>query len=251
LTVAYGKAIGHEHEHGEEEHGEDHEDHEGEEHAEEDHDEDHDHEHGEEIAFDDGVTSARLFAQFRRDDFYRYEAGLSLAVGDEEASRQVVVYGLDFVYGWRENGLEPGGRAWTWTTEVLVRDVESGGESHAHDDHGDEHGEEDHAEDHAEDDDHDHAEEGLPGGAEWGAYTELVYTVNRALDLGTRVGYVEGDDSLETDERLRISPAITAYLDPYRRASLRLQYNYDDLPDSEEHTVWLQLGLAWGGGEVR
>ena len=241
LTVAYGKAVGHEHEHGDEgEHEEEGEDmdHEGEEHAEE-------HEHEEEIAFADEVGSARLFAQFRRDDFYSYESGLSLAIGDEEAGRQVAVYGLDVVYNWRENGLEPGGRALVWTTEVLFRDVDSGGAAH-------DHGDEEHADHEEEGEDHDHEEESLPGGSEFGFYSEAVYTLNHTLDLGTRVGYVEGNDELETEERYRISPAITAYLDPYRRVSLRTQYNYDDLADgSEEHTVWVQLGLSWGGAEVR
>jgi len=34
-------------------------------------------------------------------------------------------------------------------------------------------------------------------------------------------------------------------------AALRLQYNYDDVGDTDEHTVWMQLGLSWGGPEVR
>jgi len=244
ITVAYGKAVGHEHEHGEGEH-------EGEEHAE--HDEDHDHEgehahedeHGhehEELAFDDEVASARLFTQRNLDDFRSYESGLSLALGDEEAGRRMTVVGWDFTYAWRQNGLAPGGRSYVWTTEVLYRDLERGGSGHDHD--------EDHeGEEHAE---HDHDHEGLAGGAEFGFYTQFVYTPNQALDLGTRLGYVEGNDDLETGERFQISPAITVYPDPYRRTSIRTQYNYDDLDDgTEEHTVWLQLGLAWGGAEVR
>lgn len=245
LTVAYGKAVGHEHEHGggehaDEEHAEHEEEHEGEEHAE--HDDDHDHAHGGELAFDDDVTSARLFTQRSLDDFRSYESGLSLAVGDEETGRRMTVFGWDFTYAWRQNGLAPGGRSYIWTTEVLYRDVEDGGSGH---DHGEEHEGEDHA-----DSDHDH--EGLPGGAEFGFYSQFVYSPNPALDLGTRVGYVEGNDDLETGERFQISPAITVYPDPFRRTSIRAQYNYDDLDDgSEEHTVWLQLGLAWGGAEVR
>jgi hypothetical protein len=53
-------------------------------------------------------------------------------------------------------------------------------------------------------------------------------------------------------DRFRVSPAITTYLDENRRVQLRAQYNYDDIQDSEEeHSFWLQLGLAWGGAEVR
>jgi hypothetical protein len=232
LVVAYGEARGHAHDHGDEhEHDEDH----GEE---EEHGELDEHHHAEAIAFADDIWSGRSFAQFRRDDFNSFEAGLSLAVGDEEADRQVRVYGLDFTYLWRELGLDPGGRALQWTTELLYRDVESGGSGH----------EEEHA---ADEPGHEHAD-GMPGGGEIGLYTEAVYTLIRALDLGLRVGYVEGNDELETDERFQISPAVTTFLDPYRRSSLRLQYNYDDLAHGEEeHTVWLQLGLSWGGAEVR
>jgi len=219
LTVAYGEALSHDHEQEELEHA-------GE-------------EHGEEIAFSDDVGSGRFFAQWRQDDFYTYESGLSLAIGDEEFGRQVVVYGWDAVYTWREHGLESGGRSLVWTTEILYRDIDSG----APDQHDfEEVGDPGHAGDEAS----------LPGGSEFGFYSEVVYTLNHTLDLGARVGYVEGNDELETEERYQISPAITAYLDPYRRTSLRTQYNYDDLADgSEEHTVWVQLGLSWGGAEVR
>ncbi len=216
MTVGYGDAIAHEH---------------GEEHPEED-----GHDHAEEIAFENGVGSARLFSQFRRNDFSTYESGLSLAIGKDDADRDITVAGIDFTYAWRENGMGPGGRALTWTTEILLRDVDGVSEEHGHENEmgsEEEHG-------------------GLPGGSEYGFYTEVVYTMYQSLDLGARLGYVEGNDSLETEERYQISPAVTAFLDPNRRVSLRTQYNYDDLADgTEEHSVWLQLGLSWGGAEVR
>lgn len=213
----------------------------GEEHAgdEEDHDEGEEHhdEHG--MAFGDHVLNARLFSQLRQDDFRILEPGLSLAVGDAEDDRRIAIYGLDFTYAWRENGLEPGGRALTWTTEFFYRDIEKG-----HAGHEDEH------EDHDEDEEH-HDEEMLAGGGEFGFYSDVVYTLNQRFDVGARISYVEGNDELETEERYRVSPMITAYLDPYRRAEFRLQYNYDDLGRDDEHTVWAQVGLSWGGGEVR
>ena len=246
ITVGYGEAKSHAHDHGDEGHHE--EEHGDEEHGEEEHEEGErheeghdDHGHGEEVFFSDGVGSGRAFAQFRRDDFNAVETGVSLALGDDEAKRQIIVAGADFSYTWRENGLEPGGRAVTWLTEVLYRDVEAG--EAAHDEHG-EHG--DHEEHEA------HAEDVLPGGSEWGLYSQVVYTHNRHLDTGVRLGYVGGDDSLGASDRFRVSPAITTYLDPSRRVMLRVQYNYDDIqgPD-EEHSFWLQAGLSWGGTEVR
>ena len=228
ITIAYGEARSHGH------HGHD-------DHADHDHEGDHDHhdDDHEDIAWDDNILSGRIFAQLRRDDFVSYEAGFSVAMGDEEEGRNVAVYGIDLAYRWRENGLLPGGRALNWVTEILYRDVESKSAGHHEDEHDDDH------EDH-----HDH--DMLPGGGEFGFYSQVIYTFNPKLDVGTRIGYVEGNKKLGTDERFRISPAITAYLDPYRRTSLRLQYNYDDLPNGQdEHSIWVQLGLSFGGQEVR
>lgn len=255
VTFGYGEAVTHSHahdEHAHDEHAEEHadEDEHAEEHADEDehaHDE-HAHDHG--MSFDDTVWSARAFAQLRQDDFRLFEPGLSLAAGDAEDGRQIVVYAADFSYTWRENGLEPGGRALRWTTELLYRDVDDGAhaeDEHAEDEHADEHA---HEEEHAEHD-HDH-DEFMAGGGEFGFYSDLIYTWHEQLDVGLRFSYVEGNDALETEERYRISPVLTAYLDASRRAALRLQYNYDDLGHGEdEHTVWAQVGLHWGGAEVR
>jgi hypothetical protein len=198
--------------------------------------------------FADGVGNGRAFTQFRRDDFNAFEAGVSLALGEDEADRQLVVAGTDVSYTWRENGLEPGGRAVTWLTEVLYRDVEEGEATHEeHEEHG-EH--EEHHEEHGEHEGHEH--EMLPGGSEWGLYSQVIYTLSRHLDTGVRLGYVEGDDSLASSDRFRVSPAVTTYLDPFRRVMLRGQYNYDDIQGAEEeHSFWLQVGLNWGGAEVR
>lgn len=244
ITLGYGKAVVVDHEHGAEENEDlgDHED----EHA---------HAHGG-LGFDDDVFNARVFGQFRQDDFHQVEAGASLATGDEAEGRRVTVYGLDITYTWRENGLEPGGRSLVLSTELYYRDVAGDSsvahteEEHEHD-HADEHDVDDADHDHEEDAEHDHEEE-LAGGGEFGFYSDVTYTFNSRFDLGTRFSYVEGQDALDTQERFRISPAVTAYLDPYRRSTLRVQYNYDDLAQGEEeHTVWVQLGLHWGGAEVR
>ena len=235
ITAGYGDAKSHDHGH----EGHDEEEHEHEEEHEAD-EEDHEHDdHSEEVLFSDGVGSGRAFAQFRRNDFNAFETGVSLALGEDEADRQLVLVGADFSYTWREKGLETGGRALTWLTEVLYRDVEDGDDTH--EDHHGEH-EEEHHEEH----------EMLPGGSEWGLYSQVIYTHNSHLDAGLRLGYVEGDDALESTDRFRVSPAITTYLDPYRRVMLRGQYNYDDIRDAEEeHSFWLQLGITWGGSEVR
>ena len=241
VTVGYGDAKAHDHGHAEDdEHAEDDDDADGDEHA-EDHDHD-EHAHHAEVTFADDVASGRAFAQYRKSDFHAFETGASVAVGDDASGRQVAVYGVDFAYTWREKGMAAGGRSLTWLTEALYRDVDDGEFEEAHEEHAEE--EEDHEE---------HDDEMLPGGSEFGFYSHLVFSLNRVIDLGARVGYVAGSNDLESEERFRISPAITAYLDPYRRTSVRAQYNYDDLTDDGkvEHTAWLQLGVNWGASEVR
>lgn len=238
ITAGYGEAKAHAHDHGHEGHNEAEN---GEEEHEDEHEEDHHDQHGHsgELLFSDGVGFGRAFAQFRHNDFNAFEAGLSLAVGEDEADRELVVAGADFSCTWRENGLEPGGRAVTWLTEFLYRDVEDG--ETAHEEHD------------AEDGEHEgHEYEMLSGGSEWGFYSQVIYTHNHHLDAGLRLGYVEGDEELGSSDRFRASPAITTYLDPYRRVMLRFQYNYDDIQnEDEEHSFWLQAGLSWGGTEVR
>jgi hypothetical protein len=248
ITMGYGEAVAHAHDHGDEHAEEEHEHHDhDEEHAKEEGHEHHDHS----LGFGDDVFSARAFAQLRADDYRLHEPGVSIAVGDAADERQIIVYGLDYTYTWREKGLEPGGRAFVWKTELFYRDIDKGFH-HEEEEHGheEEHAGHDHDhEHHTEDEVHGHA---LSGGGEFGFFSQGVYTLNNRLDVGARFDFVEGNDDLDTQERYRISPMVTTYLDPYRRAALRAQYNYDKLKDDgDEHTFWLQLALNWGGAEVR
>lgn len=250
FTVGGGEVQAHAHAHAHDDHDEEHHDEHEENH--DDHDDEHDH-HGE-VAFADEIVTGRLFGEYRRDDFNAYAVGASFAMGDDEEGRQLTVAGLDLQYTWRENGLEPGGRAFVWITELLIRDIEkiAAHEDHAEDHHEEEHDE--HAEDHhdEEEEEHAHEEELLPGGEDYGLYSQVVYTPMQQVDVGVRAGYVSELEDLDLNERFRVSPALTVYLDPWRRTSLRLQYNLDKLSGSrEEHTAWLQFGATWGGAEVR
>ncbi len=137
-------------------------------------------------------------------------------------------------YNWSENGFEPGGRSLTWRTDFYWRTLKAR-------DHGEDH-------DHEDEDDHDH---GGNGGdsidtSEFGFFTEAIYRPNQKLDLGGRLDYVSGSSEADLDERWRISPAATYYLTKQRNAHLRAQYNFDILPDDEEHSVWIQLSFSWG-----
>lgn len=235
-TAGGGEAMTHSHDHGEDD---DH-DHDAEEHLEEEHAEDHDHDHAH-GGWADDVYYGRLFSVYQPNDFHQWTLGVSGARGDNESKQDRDVYGVDLTYVWREQGAAHGGKSLRWVTELFVGDEAL----MAH--------EEDHEEEHAEGHDHDHEDEGEEHhedeytAADWvGGYTQVIVGWNAQWETGLRLGYVDGDDR---DSRFRVSPAVTWR--PLDLASLRLQYNYDDLKSTEEHTVWLQAGFSWAGAEVR
>lgn len=185
--------------------------------------------------WDGDVGYGRLFAIYRANDFNQWTLGASGAVGDNAANRSRSVLGLDLTYQWRENGLEAGGRALRWTTEVMTKIEKLAHDEDAHDDHAQA------AEEGHEDD---------PGSeATTGFYTQAVWTWNKHWDTGLRIGAVEREG--QRAARSRLSPVVTWRPWGTPAVAMRLQYNYDDLGADEEHTVWAQLGLSWGGGEVR
>ena len=240
-SLGFGNARSHNHGHGHGGHGghdDDHDDH-GDDHDDH-HDDDHDdhgggeipHE-GEEGALADDVWTARWMGRYRSSDFHTITAGLSMAGGTNGFGRNTRVLGLDAEYLWRERGLEAGGRAFRWRSEVLWRDVQAFSE---HDEGG--------------------VIETFRGTYdEWGFYTHAIYTWNTRLDTGLRVGWVEGVDDFGQDERLRISPTIAWWFDDARRIGLRAQYNYDSIASrDDEHSLWLQLNIALGstrGGPLK
>ncbi len=197
------------------------------EHEDAEEEEHHDHEkHAAGLSFADDVFSGRVFGRYEQDESRSFEAGLSAALGEAEAGQDIAVYGADFAYTWQEAGITATDRRLTWLTEILYRDI---GEGDAHHDH-------DHEEEHSD----------LSEDSALGLYSQLVFTPARTFDVALRVGYVDDID------RLRVSPAVTYYPDPYRRTSVRLQVNHDELDGpQEEQTVWLQVGASWGGAEVR
>jgi hypothetical protein len=198
----------------------------------------HDHEHGHgheeeefpheggEAALADDVWTARLMGRYRFDDFHTVTAGISWAGGTNGFGRNTDVFGLDAEYLWREHGLESGGRAFRWRNELLWRDVEAVTR-------------------------HEEEDETFSGTYnEWGVYTHAIYTWNARLDTGLRLGWVEGVDDFGQDERFRISPSLSWWLDDARRIGLRCQYNYDSIAGREDgHSLWLQVNIALGSDE--
>jgi hypothetical protein len=213
MSLGFGNARSHEHEHGHDEGGEEfpHE--------------------GEESALQDDIWTTRLMTRYRFDDFHTVTAGISWAAGTNGFGRDTDVLGIDAEYLWRENGLEPGGRAFRWRNELLWRDVD------AYSEH---------------DEDEDGVIDEIHSGTyqEWGIYTHAIYSWSERLDTGLRLGWVEGIDDFGQNERFRISPAVSWWFDKGRRVGLRAQYNYDSIASrDDEHSLWFQLNIALGSNE--
>ena len=223
----------------------------------------HDHEHAEGVGpepefeaegayFDDAMTVATWTNIYNFNDFHQYRAGFSGAFGDNRWGRGTQVYGAHLEYQWRENGFEPGGRFFRWRTEAMRRRfgaVSGHLPGEAEDAHGHE-GEEHH--DEHEHEDHHQNERRSARFNDFGFYTSLLYGLPSNLELGLRTEYVTGDTSVGLENRFRVSPGVTYYINDARTLKFRLQYSYDHSDDfGSEHSVWGQVSFNWGGPEVR
>ncbi len=115
LSIGFGSAVAHDHEHGEE-------------HGDDDDGGDEDHGHGEEAEMarpEKNIVAIRYQALFGPSDFHRFRAGGSFLTGDNGFDRTTRIYGADFTYTWREKGLESGGKQFRWRNEWLMRDVDT------------------------------------------------------------------------------------------------------------------------------
>jgi hypothetical protein len=186
--------------------------------------------------FDGVVTVANWTNIYNYNDFHQYRAGASGAWGNNQYGRGTQVYGMHFEYQWRENGFETGGRYFRWRNEVMQRSwgAESGVLS-GHDD------EEHHDEKGRRETFHD-----------FGFYSSVLYGFNSKFEAGLRAEYVAGDVLAGLDNRFRLSPGLTYYLNEARTLKFRVQYNYDrSNVFGTDHGIWGQLSFSWGGPEVR
>jgi len=220
----------------------------------------HEHGHGEEAEFEaeganftDQLVTATWVNQYDINDMNRITGVISGAWGDNEFGRNTQVYGLGLEYLWRENGYSAGGRSLRWRSELMIRDIEAvsghlpGEEEHHDEKHGDhdqeEHGDEDH---------HEHEARRLASFDEFGIYSMLVYGFNDRIETGVRAEWVSGIHSMGLDDRWRLSPMVTWYANESRTLQARLQYNWDHSESfGSESSIWFQIGLNWGGPEVR
>jgi hypothetical protein len=216
LTGSFGKAAAHD-------------DHEGE-HEDEHEEEDEHAEHGgEDALFTDEVATLRALFAYGPNDFHSHSIGLNGAWGQNGYGnkRDTFLYSADYVYQWRENGLESGGREFSTGLEVFLRDVEWAND------------------------------EGLSGRTSQNgfmAFGRYRFADQWIADL--RYEELQGREPAEEvslgEDRERLSLALTREFELAGWDShARLQYNHDQLEEGSEDTVWLQFGFSFGGSEVR
>lgn len=207
------------------------------------HEEGHGHEEGHEAVFEgegalftDTFVTANWTNNWDYNDFHQFRFGASGAWGDNQFGKTSQVYGVHVEYVWRQNGYEAGGSYFRWRNEAMMRSFDAVGGEH-HEEEEEEHG-------------HEHPRSGSFD--EFGAYSSLAYGLECGLEFGLRGEFVSGVAEAGLDERFRISPVVTYYLNKARTLYLRGQYNFDHSNEhGDENSVWLQVGFNWGAGEVR
>lgn len=230
ISTNFGNAVSHE----------DHDDH-GDEDEDEDHDgEDHhaDHDSSEDAYLEDDIVTTRILFGYNTTDFHQHRVGLNTAWGKNGFERQTFLASLDYVYTWRENGLEQGGRSLSVGAEYFIRDVEWRSEE-------------------------DPERRGSSSQNSVMAFAD--YRFHPQWIAGLRYEYLDGargggefhEGELEyaynSPSRERLSLALTR---EFRHqdtliSTIRLQYSHDNLEEGNADSVWLQFGLDFGGPEVR
>ena len=232
ISASVGQVQSHDHGHGDDEHGEEAEF------------------EAEGANFTDTIVTAVWVNQYDIDDMNRITGVVSGAWGDNEFGRTSQVYGIGLEYLWRENGYDPGGNSLRWRNELMYRHF-GAVSGHLPGEEEDHHEEEEHGH---EEDEHGHEEEGGHRASfdEFGLYSSVIYGIDDRIEAGLRAGWVSGISDAGLDDRVRVSPMLTWYANEARTVQARLQYNWDHSDDfGSEHSIWFQLGLNFGGSEVR
>ena len=213
----------------------DHDDHDEDE---EGHDE-HEHEHSSEDAFmEDNVLVTRALFGFNHNDFHQHRLGINTAWGENGYGRDTSMHSIDYVYTWRENGLEPGGLELSVGAEYFYRDVEWIGED----------------------------DPSLRGASSQNSFMAYIdYRFHPKWIAGFRYEYLEGasggadihmgetEYAFQSSERERVTLALTREFrhTDIMLSTIRLQYSNDMLEDENADSIWLQFGFDFGGPEVR
>ncbi len=187
----------------------------------------------EEAFFARTVYSARWLVRWDVNDFHRHQWGLNFGFGENGYGRDTFVYSADYYYTYRSNGFETGGYDLTVGGEIYYREVEVEDEDSGFRDEAD----------------------------HLGAVASATVAWSNGWEAGLRYDWLEGEESgpvggdavFSLGERHRVSANVgkRIHIAEDFSALTRVQVNFDDLDDGDEQSIFLQVGLDWGGPEVR
>jgi len=182
------------------------------------------HEASEEVFFREHVTSIRAQLIFNHDDFHQHRFGFNGAWGGNGFGRSSSVFSSDYTYQWREQGLEPGGRAFSTGLEFFYREAEWITQDF-----------------------------GLFGkNAQISFMVFGNYQFSDEWSADFRWERLQGDEPIEglvlANDQQRTSVALTRALNlPNTTHSFtRVQYSHDSLGSRTDDTIWFQFGLSLG-----
>ena len=192
----------------------------------------------EDAFMENSVFVTRALLSYNWSDFHQNRLGINTAWGENGYGRDTSMHSIDYVYTWRENGIELGGREFSIGAEYFHRDIEW----------------------------MDEAEPMLLGATSQNSLMAFVnYRFHPQWIAGLRYEYLEGASSgadihlgetksaFESAERKRLTLALTR---EFRHSdiivsTIRLQYSHDNLEDKNADSIWLQFGFHFGGPEIR
>ena len=200
-----------------------------------------DHEHGpssKNALMEDNVFVTRALLSYNWTDFHQNRLGINTAWGNNGYGRDTSIHSIDYVYTWRENGIELGGREFSVGAEYFYRDVEWIGEDQPF----------------------------LRGAVSQNSLMAFVdYRFHPQWIAGLRYEHLEGatggtdvhmgetEHAFKSSKRERLTLALTR---EFRSSdiifsTIRLQYSHDNLEEENADSIWLQFGFNFGGPEVR
>ncbi len=178
---------------------------------------------GDDAEFISGVTSVRSTVHHYVSDFHQHFFGLSAAQGKNGFGRNSRVIGLDYTYSWSDSKSEIWNASVDTSFQIMQRNVQW--------------------------------QDGSAKGSDnqIALMASSIYHFSEYWKLSGRAEWVEGikdNESLEENERLRLSAALTrsfTMIDD-QDSKLRLQYNYDKEESDHAHSLWLQFSFSFGKG---
>jgi hypothetical protein len=192
----------------------------------------------EDAFMENSVFVTRALLSYNWSDFHQNRLGINTAWGENGYGRDTSMHSIDYVYTWRENGIELGGREFSIGAEYFHRDIEW----------------------------MDEAEPILLGATSQNSLMAFVnYRFHPQWIAGFRYEYLEGASSgadihlgetksaFESAERKRLTLALTREFrhSDIMLSTIRLQYSHDNLEEENADSIWLQFGFHFGGPEIR